>query len=222
MTSISTVGMSREKWLAARRTGIGGSDAGKIVLTREQYTYADPGKLYLDKTGEALAEDIQSLPARHGTWCEPLVADLYSEATGNRVHRYNRMMRSDEYPFMLADIDRKLSGKFEGLECKTIGEWAARMPVKDPETEETKWIPRLVAGDMETSLTRKPEWYCQVQHYMAVTGWQMWHLAVLIGNREFMWFDIPRDQAWIDEMIRQEAAFWDCVERRDNIWKEQE
>ena len=59
-----------------------------------------------------------------------------------------------------------------------------------------------------------------MQHYMAVTGWQMWHLAVLIGNREFVWYDVPRDDAWIEEMIRQEAAFWDCVERRDNIWKE--
>lgn len=220
MTSISTVGMTRGEWLQARRSGIGGSDAGKICLSREQYTYADPGALYLDKIGEGPVEDSPSLAARHGTWCEPLVADLYVEATGNRVHRYNRMMRSEEHPFMLADIDRKLYGKNEGLECKTIGEFAARMPIKDPETDETKWIPRLIAGDMETSMSRKPEWYCQVQHYMAVTGWKMWHLAVLIGNRDFLWFDIPRNQEWIDEMIKQEAAFWDHVERRDNIWKE--
>ncbi|MBQ2437363.1 MAG: YqaJ viral recombinase family protein, partial [Clostridia bacterium] len=155
-----------------------------------------------------------------GTWCEPLVADLYVEATGNRVHRYNRMMRSEEHPFMLADIDRKLYGKNEGLECKTIGEFAARMRVKDPETEEVHWIPRFVPDDMETSLSRKPEWYCQMQHYMAVTGWQMWHLAVLIGNHDFLWFDVPRDDPWIAEMVKQEAAFWDCVVRRDNIWKE--
>lgn len=220
MTWTSTVGMSRQEWLRARRSGIGGSDAGKIVLTKEQFSYADPEALYLDKIGEGPAEDAPSLQARHGTWCEPFVADLYVEATGNRVHRYNRMIRSDEHPFMLADIDRKLYGKNEGLECKTIGEWAARMRVVDTETEEVHWLPRFVPDDMETSLSRKPEWYCQLQHYMAVTGWQMWHLAVLIGNREFLWYDVPRDDAWIEEMIHQEAAFWDCVERRDNIWKE--
>lgn len=220
MTSISTVGMSRAEWLRMRRTGIGGSDAGKIVLTRQQYSYADPEALFLEKTGDGPLEDSPSLAARHGTWCEPFVADLYTEATGNRVHRFNRMMRSDEHPFMLADIDRKLYGRNEGLECKTIGEWAARMRVVDPETEEVHWIPRFVVGDMETSLSRKPEWYCQIQHYMAVTGWRMWHLAILVGNHDFLWFDVPRDDAWIEEMVKQEAAFWDCVERRDNIWKE--
>lgn len=220
MTSISTVGMSRAEWLRMRRTGIGGSDAGKIVLTRQQYSYADPEALFLEKTGDGPLEDSPSLAARHGTWCEPFVADLYTEATGNRVHRFNRMMRSDEHPFMLADIDRKLYGRNEGLECKTVGEWAARMRVVDPETEEVHWIPRFIVGDMETSLSRKPEWYCQIQHYMAVTGWRMWHLAILVGNHDFLWFDVPRDDAWIEEMVKQEAAFWDCVERRDNIWKE--
>lgn len=215
----STVGMTRAEWLEARRTGIGGSDAGKICLTREQYSYADPEALFLDKIGEGPAEDSTSLAARHGTWCEPFVADLYAEATGNRVHRYNRMIRSEDHPFMLADIDRKLYGRNEGLECKTIGEWAARKRIVDPETDEVHWSPKFVEGDMETSMTNQPQWYCQVQHYMAVTGWQMWHLAVLIGNREFMWFDIPRDQPWIDEMIRQEADFWGHVERRENIWK---
>lgn len=220
MISSSTLGLSRQDWLKLRRTGIGGSDAGKICLTREQYSYADPLALYLEKTSDEEPEDSPTLAARHGTWCEPFVATLYAEATGNRVHRYNRMIRSAEYPFMLADIDRKLYGKNEGLECKTIGEWAARMRIVDPETEEVHWIPRFVEGDMETSLQRKPEWYCQVQHYMAVTGWQMWHLAVLIGNRDFLWFDIPRDQPWIDEMVKQEAEFWDHVARRENIWKE--
>ena len=121
MTSISTLGMTRNQWLETRRTGIGGSDAGKICLSKKQYTWADPEALYLEKVGEAEVHDAQTIAARHGTWCEPLVADLYAESTGNRVHRYNRMMRSEVYPFMIADIDRKLYGKNEGLECQTIG-----------------------------------------------------------------------------------------------------
>lgn len=218
MTSISTLGMSRADWLKARTTGIGGSDAAKIVLSPQDYSYADPGRLYLEKTGMVELEDEPSLQARHGTWCEEFVAQLYTEATGNRVHRVNRIIRSDAHPFMIADIDRKLFGKHEGLECKTVGEFAARMRVKDEETEEAKWIDRFVEGDMETSMQRKPEWYCQVQHYMAVTGWELWHIAVLIGNRKFLWYDVPRDDAWIAEMIEQERAFWDCVVNRENLW----
>lgn len=215
----STAGMTRAEWLTARRAGIGGSDAAKILLTPEQYKYADPGALYLDKIGEGPEEETESLAARHGRFCEELVAQLYEEATGNKVRRCNMILRSDEHPFMIADIDRKIVGRREGLECKTIGEFAARMRVVDEETGEAKWVDRFVEGDMETSLSRKPEWYCQMQHYMAVTGWEMWHLAVFIGNRLFLWYDVPRDQAWIDEMIRQEAEFWTHVERRENIWE---
>jgi putative phage-type endonuclease len=215
----STVGLDRSAWLEARRVGIGGSDAAKIVLSAEQYKYADPGALYLDKIGEGPAEEDESLAARHGRFCEELVAQLYEEATGNKVRRCNMILRSDAHPFMIADIDRKIVGRREGLECKTVGEFAARMKETDPETGEAKWVDRFIEGDMETSLSRKPEWYCQIQHYMAVTGWEMWHLAVLIGNRRFLWYDVPRDQAWIDEMIRQEAEFWKHVERRENIWE---
>lgn len=215
----STVGLDRSAWLEARRVGIGGSDAAKIVLSSEQYKYADPGALYLDKIGEGPAEEDESLAARHGRFCEEFVAQLYEEATGNKVRRCNMILRSDAHPFMIADIDRKIVGRREGLECKTIGEFAARMRVVDEETGEAKWVDRFVEGDMETSLSRKPEWYCQMQHYMAVTGWEMWHLAVFIGNRRFLWYDVPRDQAWIDEMVRQEAEFWKHVERRENIWE---
>lgn len=218
MTGTSTLGMTRADWLAARRTGIGGSDAAKIVLGPEQYKYADPGALYLDKIGEGPDEE-PSLAARHGTFCEEFVAQLWEEATGLKVRRMNLMIRSPEHPFMIADIDRKVVGRREGLECKTMGEFAARMKITDEETGESSWIDKFVEGDMETTFSRVPQWYCQVQHYMAVTGWDMWHLGVLIGNRKFLAYDIPRDQAWIDEMIRQEEEFWNHVERRENIWE---
>ena len=219
MTGVSTLGMTRAEWLEARRTGIGGSDAAKIVLGPEQYKYADPGALYLDKIGEGPKEEKPSLAARHGTYCEEFVAQLWEEATGLKVRRMNIMLRSPEHPFMIADIDRKVVGRREGLECKTVGEFAARMRIVDEETGEASWVDKFVEGDMETTFSRVPQWYCQVQHYMAVTGWEMWHLGVFIGNREFMHYDIPRDQAWIDEMIRQEAEFWEHVVKRENIWE---
>lgn len=217
-TSISTVGMTRADWLEARRGGIGGSDAAKILLTPEQYTYADPAALYLDKTGEAPGEDEPSLAAQLGTFCEEFVAQQFEKATGLRVHRVNRLLRSVEHPFMTANIDRKICGVQEGLECKTIGEFAARRYVKDPETDEGHWIDRFIDGDTEATMQNKLEWYCQMQHYMAVTGWKMWHLGVLIGNRRFLVYDVPRDDEWIDEMIRQEAEFWQHVVKRENIW----
>jgi predicted phage-related endonuclease len=43
---------------------------------------------------------------------------------------------------------------------------------------------------------------------MAVTGKQRWYLAVLIGNREFKWFVIERDEAEISALMDAEKAFW--------------
>jgi predicted phage-related endonuclease len=219
MTYISTKDMSRADWLKARKMGIGGSDSWRIVLDPEEYKYAGCLELFREKTSDEIDES-DSLPARIGRELEGFVADLYTEATGIAVHKWNRIIISDAHPFMTANIDRKLLGKNEGLECKTIGEFAARKYVGTDEDGKKVYIDRFIEGDMEASLQNKLEWYIQMQHYMAVTGWDMWHLAVLIGNRQFLWYDVPRDQAWIDHIIAKETEFWDCVVSNNNIWED--
>jgi predicted phage-related endonuclease len=46
---------------------------------------------------------------------------------------------------------------------------------------------------------------------MAITGKRRWYLAVLIGNREFKWFTIERDEAEIAALMTAEADFWELV-----------
>lgn len=217
-TTASIRGFSRAEWLKMRQRGIGGSDAPHIVLTPEEFRYADIGKLYLDKT-EPILDDGENLPCRIGHMLEPLAAELFTEATGKAVHCVHQMFVSRAYTFMRADIDRKLTGVEEGLECKAIGWMSARRRIIDPETEETRWIDIFEAGDAEAVFRYKPEWYVQMQHYMAVTGWNMWHLGVIVGNQHFYHFDVPRDDALIAVMIEAEREFWNCVERRENIWE---
>lgn len=219
MKYISTANISREEWLKLRKMGIGGSDSWRIILDPEEYKYAGCAELYREKTSDEIDES-DSLPARVGRELEAFVATLYEEATGNKVHRFNRFIISEEHPFMVANIDRKLYGINEGLECKTIGEFAARKYVGTDDDGKRIYIDRFVEGDMEASLQNKLEWYIQMQHYMAVTGWDMWHLAVLIGNRQFLWYDVPRNQEWIDLMIEKESEFWGCVVSNNNIWED--
>ena len=52
----------------------------------------------------------------------------------------------------------------------------------------------------------------QCQHYLAVTGWEVAHMAVLIGGQELRTYIIPRDQRMIDGIINIETDFWRCVE----------
>ena len=65
-----------------------------------------------------------------------------------------------------------------------------------------------------------PHYYVQMQHYMAVTGWKKWHLAVLIGNHKFIHYECERNEEDIAEIFRKESEFWDLVRTRTNIWKD--
>ena len=121
MIRISTRGMTREEWLKLRKTGIGGSDAGAICGLNP---YSSPVKIYQDKTQEETEEeDNESM--RQGRDLEDYVARRFMEETGLKVRRSSQMYRSEEYPFMLANVDRLIVGQDAGLECKTASAFSA-------------------------------------------------------------------------------------------------
>ena len=181
--------------LEERRTGIGGSDAA-TVLGINPFTTAY--ELYLDKLGEAPPEDENFLKeARYwGSVLEQPVSDRYAEETGYKIQKANNVIRSKEHPFMLANIDRKVVGEDRriGFEAKT----AAR-----PE------------GWGESGSNEIPPYImCQVQHYLAVTGYDCWDLAVLIGNRDYRSYRINPIETIITQLIEAEEEFWDRVQNK--------
>lgn len=181
--------------LEERRTGVGGSDAATVLGINP---YSTTYELYLDKLGEAPPEDADFLKeARYwGSVLEQPVCDRYAEETGFKVQRANQLIRSKEHPFMIANIDRKVVGEEMriGFEAKT----AAR-----PDG----W------GDSGSDEI-PPYIMCQVQHYLAVTGYDVWDLAVLIGNRDYRTYRINPIQHIIDDLVEAEEEFWDRVESK--------
>ena len=99
---IPTAGMSNKEWLALRKTGIGGSDAGSICGVNP---FGSPMKVYYDKTSSRI-EELDNEAVRQGHDLENYVAQRFMEATGLKVRRSNFMYQSIENPFMIADIDR--------------------------------------------------------------------------------------------------------------------
>lgn len=182
---ITTKGMSREEWLEKRREGIGGSDAPGIM---GESRWSSPLSVYADKRGLRPDREMTE-PMRQGVDLEEVVARRFSEATNLKVRRVNRMYRHPEHTFMLANIDRQVLGVpgFEGLECKTTS-------LFNPADFALGEIP--------------PVYYWQCMHYMAVTGAQRWHLAVLVLSKAFHHFVIPRDEAAVSKLIAAERAFW--------------
>ncbi|WP_318828225.1 YqaJ viral recombinase family nuclease [Burkholderia cepacia] len=191
---VRTAELSREDWLAVRRTGIGGSDAAAAVGLNP---YMSPLELWLDKTGRADGlpgpdPDDTSSPTYWGTLLEPIVAASYTKQTGNRVRRINAVLRHPTIPFMLANLDREIVGipDVQILECKTAGEFGARL-----------WregVPEYVQ--------------IQVQHQLAVTGKSAADVAVLICGQALEIHRIERDDGLIARLIELEACFWQFVE----------
>ena len=111
--TVSTKGMSHEEWLRMRKTGIGGSDAGAICGLNP---YVSAMEVFQDKTTEGVKE-VDNESMRQGRDLEDYVARRFMEETGLKVRRSNVMYRSQENPFMIADVDRLVVGQDAGLEC---------------------------------------------------------------------------------------------------------
>ena len=182
-TKISTLGMQREEWLKLRKTGIGGSDAGAIAGVNP---YSSAMKVFQDKTSEDI-EETDSESMRLGRDLEEYVAQRFTEATGLKVRRSNMMYRSEEHPFMIADVDRLVVGEDAGLECKTASAYNA-----------DKW-----------ENGKYPLHYMfQCYHYMAVTGKKAWYLAVVILGKGFHYVKFEWDDWFIQELVTLEKKFW--------------
>ena len=179
---------NREEWLELRRGFIGGSDAGAVAGMNP---YKGPYAVWLDKTGKQTELDESSITLEVGSFLEQYVADKFTEITGKRVMKVKSMLMNELYPWACADIDRRVVGEDAILECKTTGSLTNMKLLRN--------------GEYPMS------WYCQMTHYLAVTGAKKAYLAVLINNREFKWFELERSQDEIDSLMRMEERFWQHV-----------
>ena len=178
--------LTHDEWLELRRTGIGGSDAGAIMGVSP---YKGAFSVWADKMGKLPPID-ESEAIRQGRDLEDYVARRFAEASGLRVRHEYSMLRSVEHPCMLADIDRRIIGERAGLECKTSRDIT---------------MARYRNGEYPM------EYYCQCLHYLAVTGWDCWYLAVLVYGTDLLIYKICRDEVMDDikALIKAEEAFWD-------------
>ena len=178
---------NHEEWKALRQQYIGGSDAAAVVGMN---AWVSPYALWAEKTGRLPGFD-GNLATEVGTYLEEFVAQKFAEETGKKVRKCNLSWFNDQYPWAIANIDREIVGEDAGLEIKTTSELNTQ---------------KFKGGEYPSN------YYCQCMHYLAVTGKQRWYLAVLIGNREFKWFTIERDEDEIKALMEAEESFKQLVD----------
>ena len=180
---VKTNDLSHEDWLRYRKLGVGGSDAGAICGLNP---YSTAISVFLDKTSDN-TDSLDNEAMRQGRDLEDYVAQRFTEATGQKVRRVNSIYYHEDYPHMLANVDRMIVGKSIGLECKTTNIMNA-----------DKWKD----GDVPS------HYQIQCHHYMAVTGAKAWYIAVVILGKEFKYVRIERDEDIIKNLIDIETDFW--------------
>jgi putative phage-type endonuclease len=119
----------------------------------------------MEKTGQQAHQEAGEA-AYWGTQLESLVRAEFTKRAGIEVVTVNKILRSKDYPFMLANLDGVCKHPTFGtcvFEAKTSGayrasEWDEAVPV---------------------------EYVLQANHYMAVTGYSATYFGVLIGGNAF-------------------------------------
>lgn len=187
LTKISTLNMEHDEWLAHRRNSIGGSDASGIIGLNH---WTSPYSIWAEKLGKLPPkEDNEAM--RQGRDLEDYVAHRFAEKTGKKVRRENNILINPDYPFAHANVDRMVVGEDAGLECKTTS-------VLNLKSFKNGMFPDT--------------YYVQCVHYLMVTGCSKWYLAVLVLGKDFMVFEIERDEDEINALAKSEADFWKLVE----------
>ena len=166
-----------------KKDRIGGSDAGAVCGLNP---YVSPMAVYRDKVSdETDMGDNEAM--RQGRDLEEYVAQRFTEETGLKVRRSNKMYRSTEYPWMIADVDRMVAGGGAGLECKTVSVY-----------KKDQWADGGI-----------PVYYLlQCYHYMIVTGCRTWYLAAVILGQDFQYRRIEYEEETAQNLIALEAEFW--------------
>lgn len=184
--------MNREQWLESRKEGLGASEAA-IVLGISPYKSAY--ELWAEKRGLLERSEVaDSEAAEWGIRLEPIIIQAFAERTGRQAECYppHALHRHVALPWMLATPDaRQLTGRGPGtVQIKTasqykMGEWKDGPPL---------------------------HYAVQIQHEMAVVGVEWCSIVVLIGGQRLRFFDVERNDRFLDAMIPQLADFWERVE----------
>lgn len=198
---------SRDEWLAARTSYIGGSDAACILGLNP---WKSNTQLWAEKTGQARAKNLGDNPlVRYGAEAEEHLRELFRLDFPEMAVEYqpDNMVTNDEYPFAHASLDGWMTdpeGKKGVLEIKTA--------TISNRTQADKWKDGI-----------PDNYYVQVLHYLMVTGWdfaivkaQLKHEGGEMPWSETKHYRIDRAdvEAEIEYLAEKEAEFAEHIKTK--------
>lgn len=204
---------TRDEWLAARRTGIGASDVPTILgLAPWSSLFA----LWAEKTGQDPGDEaIEKKPwIEWGIRLEQPIAEAFAGRTHRDVTlrpRYSLERNADD-PWLLASLDAE-----QRIPLTAVPQFAEKLELSLPlpvyERPGALQIKTATQFKAKEWIDGIPLYYqVQVQHELAVSGFEWATLCVLIGGHRFITFpDIPRNDKFISAMRPKLERFQELV-----------
>lgn len=181
-----------QSWYERRRVGIGGSDAAAIAGLSPWKTPID---VFCDKLGLTVPDTVDTDQMRWGRLLEPVILADLTLKTGRKTTP-RRFFTHPKIPWLIGNVDATFQGAEEGIEVKTT------MTGEGWGTEGTDEVPIY--------------YLTQCHHYMLVTGWPRWHVAVLIAGSRRKDYVVEKDQEAEEMLFEAEEYFWKYyVERKE-------
>ena len=171
-----------EEWLAEREKGIGASEVGAILGLSP---FETPFSLWLKKTKQVMPEP-ENLAMKMGHLLEGIVAQLWEEATGEKVIKASAadiIYVHPEHDYMRATPDRIVRGRKKLLEIKTT-------------------VTNIDEDDLPA------HWISQCVFQMYVTGIHDCDLAWLVSGRYFGYAHVPYDEEFAEFIANAVTEFW--------------
>ena len=222
---------TEEEWLAARKNGIGASEAGAVCGLND---WAGPLTVWTNKQPDAEPKpDTKQM--RAGRVLEDVVAHHYEQEKTRDTLRPTQLdgieanyviYQHEEHPWMLATLDRwavEAGISPMPLEIKTnsvfeMGKWERN---GIPQTYYAQVQQQLAVTERDeaqlSALFLPNEAYDLIDRLVEMAeGMGADPMPMLIDASESwprLTFDIERNQTFIDQLIETEAAFWDQVKR---------
>ena len=212
MVTMKTFG-SREEWLSARTSMIGGSDAACILGLNP---WKSNTELWEEKTGKRIPTDIGDNEfVKYGHDAEPHLRALFALDFPQYevLYEEDNMWTNDKYPFAHASLDSWLVEKETGrkgiLEIKTTNILQSM--------QKEKWKDRI-----------PDNYYCQVLWYLMVTEFDFAILKdqlryeyggeISLSTKHYM-IDRKDVEEDISYLCAKASAFYECIanNRRPNL-----
>ena len=185
----------RDKWLEARKLGIGASDMPVILGLSPWKSILE---LHSEKTGETESEDLSDNEfIKWGNRLELPILQAYAEETGRPANHSGHLIRSIEHPWAQCTLDGITGADDHPLEG-TGFQYGWPLQIKNTSA--------FKADDWADG---PPEQYVvQEHHEMLVTGAQKATIACLLGGNRLVWADVERNEILIKKIIHHGEAFW--------------